>query len=198
MFLKYIFDKTMSFILLILLLPLMMLIAALLYVDLHENIMFIQKRPGKDGKVFKIYKFKTMVSKKDENNVILPDEKRLTSFGKFLRKTSLDELPELINILKGDMSLVGPRPLLVEYLDLYSKEQQRRHDVKPGITGWAQINGRNLLSWNKRFEYDLYYIDNRSFKFDLKILYLTVSKVLRSEGISSKESITMNKFTGEE
>jgi lipopolysaccharide/colanic/teichoic acid biosynthesis glycosyltransferase len=196
MFLKYIFDKLISVILLILLIPLMIVISIALYVNLRENILFIQKRPGKDGKIFKIYKFKTMISKKDKKGEILPDENRLTSFGKFLRKTSLDELPELINIIKGDMSLVGPRPLLVEYLDLYSIEQRRRHEVKPGITGWAQINGRNLLSWEKRFEYDIFYIDNRSFLFDLKILFKTVFKVFKKEGISSESSVTMEKFKG--
>lgn len=157
---------------------------------------FIQKRPGKNAKIFRLVKFKTMNDKKDKDGNRLPDEKRLTGLGKFIRKTSLDELPQLINVIKGDMSLVGPRPLLVEYLPLYNEFQKRRHEVKPGITGWAQVNGRNAINWQKKFELDAWYVNNISFLLDLKIIFLTIKKVLKSEGINSKSSATMEKFTG--
>ena len=157
---------------------------------------FIQERPGKYGKVFKVIKFKTMTDDVDVNGNLLPDEKRITKIGQFIRSTSLDELPQFVNVLKGDMSIIGPRPLLVKYLPLYSSEQAKRHNMRPGITGWAQCNGRNAISWTKRFELDIYYINNCSFILDLKILYLTLIKVFRREGISSETSITMEDFNG--
>lgn len=160
------------------------------------GIFFLQNRPGKNGKIFKVIKFKTMTDEHDENNNLLPDEKRLTKIGKFIRSTSIDELPQLINVLKGDMSLIGPRPLLPEYLPLYSKEQARRHEVRPGITGWAQVNGRNAISWQKKFELDVWYVNHVSFRLDLKIIWLTVKKVWKREGINSQTSSTMEPFTG--
>lgn len=157
---------------------------------------FLQSRPGKNGKIFKVIKFKTMTDEKDENGELLPDEKRLTKVGKFVRSTSIDELPQLINVLKGDMSLVGPRPLLIQYLPLYSKEQARRHEVRPGITGWAQCHGRNSISWTKKFEYDVWYVDHISFLVDLKIIFLTIKKVLFREDINSANDATMEDFDG--
>lgn len=157
---------------------------------------FFQVRPGKHGRLFKIVKFKTMNDKKGPDGNLLSDAERLTAFGSFVRKASLDEIPQLINVIKGDMSLIGPRPLLVEYLPLYNKEQARRHDLRPGITGWAQVNGRNEVSWEKKFELDVWYVNHLSFSLDLKILFLTVLKVVRSEGISSGTAVTMEKFTG--
>ena len=157
---------------------------------------FMQERPGKYGKIFRVIKFKTMTDERDENGNLLPDEKRLTKIGKFIRSTSIDELPQLINVLKGDMALVGPRPLLPQYLPLYSKEQARRHEVRPGITGWAQVNGRNAISWTKKFELDVWYVDHCSFLLDLKIIFLTIKKVFVREGISSDTSVTMEAFTG--
>lgn len=157
---------------------------------------FFQSRPGKGGKIFKIIKFKTMNDRKDSNGDLLPDSKRLTKIGALVRKTSLDELPQLLNVLIGDMSLVGPRPLLIEYLPLYNFEQGRRHNVRPGITGWAQVNGRNAISWNEKFNLDVWYVDNLSFNLDLKILLLTFKKVFKSEGINASANVTMEKFTG--
>ena len=157
---------------------------------------FFQLRPGKDGKIFKIIKFKTMTDKKDENGNLLPDADRLTKIGSFVRKTSLDEIPQLLNVIKGDMSLVGPRPLLPKYLELYNDFQRRRNEVKPGITGWAQVNGRNNISWEKKFEYDVWYVDNVSFLLDIKILILTVLKVVKSEGINEQGQATSNEFKG--
>jgi putative UDP-galactose phosphate transferase len=157
---------------------------------------FFQLRPGKDGKIFKIIKFKTMTDKKDENGNLLPDADRLTKIGSFVRKTSLDEIPQLLNVIKGDMSLVGPRPLLPKYLELYNDFQRRRNEVKPGITGWAQVNGRNSISWEKKFEYDVWYVDNVSFLLDIKILILTVLKVVKSEGINEQGQATSNEFKG--
>ncbi|WP_339709554.1 sugar transferase [uncultured Kriegella sp.] len=157
---------------------------------------FVQKRPGKNGRIFKILKFKTMNDKKGPDGQLLSDHERMTKIGKFIRKTSLDEIPQLLNVIKGDMSLVGPRPLLVSYLPLYNKEQSRRHDVKPGITGWAQINGRNAISWEDKFKYDLWYVKNISFMTDLKILWKTVGKVFNSEGVSASEEVTMEFFRG--
>ncbi|CAZ97896.1 Exopolysaccharide production protein [Zobellia galactanivorans] len=177
-------------------LPIILLVVLFLGIANRGSIFFVQKRPGKDGKIFTILKFKTMNDKKDASGNLLPDEKRLTSAGKFIRKTSLDELPQLLNVLKGDMSLIGPRPLLVSYLPLYNDYQRRRHEVKPGITGWAQVNGRNAISWNKKFEYDVWYVDHISFPLDLKILFLTVLKVVKTDGISSDTSATMELFTG--
>ena len=157
---------------------------------------FFQLRPGKDGKIFKIIKFKTMTDKKDENGNLMPDAERLTKIGSFVRKTSLDEIPQLLNVIKGDMSLVGPRPLLPKYLELYNDFQRRRNEVKPGITGWAQVNGRNSISWEKKFEYDVWYVDNVSFLLDIKILIMTVLKVVKSEGINEQGQATSNEFKG--
>lgn len=156
----------------------------------------MQERPGKGGRVFRVVKFKTMNNRRDQTGKLLPDSERITILGKFVRSTSLDELPQLVNVLVGDMSLVGPRPLLVKYLSLYNERQARRHEVRPGITGWAQVNGRNAISWQERFELDVYYVDNLSFWLDLKILFLTVRKVLKREGISSQNSVTMDAFKG--
>lgn len=160
------------------------------------KIWFLQRRPGLDGRIFKIVKFKTMNDERGPDGELLPDERRLTVVGQWIRKMSLDELPQLINVVKGDMSLVGPRPLLVEYLPLYNDEQRRRHDVKPGITGWAQVNGRNAISWQQKFALDVWYVDHCSFGVDIKILFLTVVKVFKTEGISSATSVTMEKFNG--
>ena len=157
---------------------------------------FTQERPGKNGKIFKVMKFKTMTDERDVEGNLLPDAERLTKVGKFVRSTSIDELPQLINVLKGDMALIGPRPLLVQYLPLYSKEQARRHEVRPGITGWAQCNGRNAISWKKKFELDVWYVDHISFLFDLKIIFLTVKKVLVREGIAQEGNVTMEAFNG--
>ena len=157
---------------------------------------FLQERPGKNGKIFKVIKFKTMTDERDASGDLLPDEQRLTKVGKFVRSTSIDELPQLFNVLKGDMALIGPRPLLPQYLPLYSKEQARRHEVRPGITGWAQCHGRNAISWTKKFELDVWYVDHCSFLLDLKIIFLTIKKVLVREGISSETSATMEAFTG--
>lgn len=157
---------------------------------------FLQPRPGKNGKIFKVVKFKTMTDERDSNGCLLPDEKRLTSMGKFIRSTSIDELPQLWNVLKGDMSLIGPRPLLVQYLPLYTKEQARRHEVRPGITGWAQCHGRNMISWSKKFELDVWYVDNISFKTDLNIILTTMLKVAKRQDISSSTSATMEAFDG--
>jgi len=176
--------------------PLFILVALSIKIKLGSPIILKQLRPGLNSELFIFYKFRTMSNTKDENGALLSDEKRLTSFGKFLRSTSLDELPELWNVLNGTMSIVGPRPLLEEYLPLYSKNQLRRHSVKPGITGLAQINGRNNLSWEKKFEYDLKYIENQAFFLDIKIILLTIVKVLFREGISAKGESTMHKFTG--
>lgn len=195
-FFKRILDFIASFIAIIVFSPIFMLVALLLLLNNKGSVFFFQKRPGKNEQIFKVVKFKTMTDKKDKNGNLLPDADRLTNLGKFVRKTSLDELPQLINVLKGDMSLIGPRPLLPEYLDLYTPIQKRRHLVKPGITGWAQVNGRNAISWRKKFEYDTWYVENISFILDLKIIALTVLKVLKSEGINSDNAVTTEKFTG--
>ena len=176
--------------------PVFIIVVVFLFFANQSKVFFVQKRPGKNGKIFSIIKFKTMNDKKDSKGNLLPDEKRLTKVGKFIRKTSLDEIPQLLNVIKGDMSLIGPRPLLLEYLDLYNDFQKRRHEVKPGITGWAQVNGRNAISWEQKFEYDVWYVDNISFLLDLKILFLTIKKVFKSEGISSADSATTEKFKG--
>ena len=181
---------------LVVLSPVLAVTAVLVRTKLGSPVIFCQSRPGKDGKVFNLYKFRSMTDEKDENGELLPDEVRLTSFGKKLRATSLDELPELWNILKGDMSIVGPRPLLVRYLPLYNEEQRHRHDVRPGLTGWAQVNGRNTLSWADKFRYDVYYVRNVSFLLDAKTVLLTVKKVFCREGISSDTAATMEEFMG--
>jgi lipopolysaccharide/colanic/teichoic acid biosynthesis glycosyltransferase len=180
----------------LILLPIYLLVIPFIYINLGSPIFFKQSRPGINGKVFNIYKFRTMTNIRDDNGILLPDKKRLTKFGKFLRSTSLDEIPSLWSVLRGDMSLVGPRPLLVEYLPLYSKKQARRHEIKPGITGWAQVNGRNALSWDKKFEMDVWYVDNQSFLLDIKILWLTIKKVIQRDGISHNNHVSMNKFKG--
>jgi len=192
---KRIFDFIVASIALILLSPLMLLIALAIRITMGSPVIFRQVRPGLHGKPFVIYKFRTMLDLRDEKGNLLPDEKRLTRLGKFLRRFSLDELPELWNVVKGDMSLVGPRPLLMEYLPFYTPEQARRHEVKPGLTGWAQINGRNVLSWEERFKLDVWYVDNLSFWLDIKIIFLTIWKVLKGEGISAPGHATMPKFT---
>lgn len=194
--LKRVFDIIASLIGLILLSPVILITAILVRTKLGSPIFFTQDRVGKDNKIFKMIKFRTMTDEKDKNGELLSDEYRLTSFGKFLRSTSIDELPELINVLKGDMSLVGPRPLLVKYLPLYSKEQIRRHEVKPGVTGWAQINGRNSISWCEKFKLDIWYVDNKSFLLDIKILFLTVYKVIKKDDINQSETDTMEAFNG--
>lgn len=195
-FFKRLFDFVLALIGLIVLSPVLLIVAILIRVKLGKPILFKQKRPGLNEKIFTLYKFRTMTDKRDENGNLLPDSERLTKFGKFLRSTSLDELPELFNILKGDMSFVGPRPLLVEYLQLYNQVQRRRHEVRPGLTGLAQINGRNAISWEEKFKIDIQYVDNLTFLKDIKILFLTVIKVLKREGISSENSVTMERFTG--
>lgn len=193
---KPFFDFFSALVMIIILSPVFILLIVLLYFFNQGNVFFFQERPGKDEKVFKIIKFKTMTDQRDENGDLLPDAMRLTRFGRFVRKTSLDELPQLINVLKGEMSFIGPRPLLVHYLALYDDEQKKRHLIKPGITGWAQVNGRNTISWEKKFEYDVWYVENMSFFLDLKILLLTVKKVIKSEGINTAGQATTKKFTG--
>ena len=199
MYAKYIkrtLDLILSLMALIVLMPLMIIIGILVRINLGSPIIFKQKRPGKNEKVFTLYKFRTMTDKRDIDGNLLPDEYRLTKFGKFLRSTSLDELPELINILKGDMSIVGPRPLLVEYLKLYNEEQKHRHDVRPGLTGLAQTSGRNAITWEEKFEKDIEYVHNISFIGDVKIIIKTAIKVFKREGISGTNSDTMQKFEG--
>ncbi|MCG8761065.1 sugar transferase, partial [Tenacibaculum finnmarkense] len=176
--------------------PIFIIVLLLLSIYNNGKPFFFQKRPGKNQEIFKVIKFKTMNDKKDSDGNLLADAERLTKFGNFVRKTSLDEIPQLLNVLKGDMSLIGPRPLLIEYLPLYSNEQQRRHDVKPGITGLAQINGRNAISWQKKFEYDVQYVDHISFISDVKIFFKTFLKVFKSEGINKEGEVTTTKFLG--
>lgn len=194
--LKRLFDLLVSFTALCLLLPLLFLISVFIRLKLGSPVLFRQVRPGKDGKPFEMIKFRTMRDAIDTAGNLLPDAERMTSLGSFLRSSSLDELPELWNVLKGDMSLVGPRPLLMEYLPLYSQEQYRRHEVRPGVTGWAQINGRNTLSWGDKFKLDIWYVDNHSIWLDLKILFLTVRKVIVKEWISADQHATMPVFKG--
>jgi lipopolysaccharide/colanic/teichoic acid biosynthesis glycosyltransferase len=197
---KYFFKRAIDFPAalsgLILLSPLFAIIILLLSIVNKGHPFFTQDRPGKKGKIFKVIKFKTMNDKKDSNGNLLPDFERLTGFGRIIRQTSLDEIPQLLNVLKGDMSLVGPRPLLIEYLPLYDATQIRRHDVRPGITGWAQVNGRNAISWSEKFQLDVWYVDHLSFALDMRILWKTVVKVFRSEGINAGGTVTMEKFTG--
>ncbi|MDR0833763.1 MAG: sugar transferase [Candidatus Symbiothrix sp.] len=195
-YLKCPLDFILSLAGLILLSPLVLLITIFLFFANQGKPFFTQMRPGKDEKRFKVIKFKTMNDKTDADGNLLPDFERLTPIGRFIRKTSLDEIPQLINVLKGDMSLVGPRPLLVEYLPLYNETQKRRHTVRPGITGWAQINGRNAISWQQKFDYDVWYVDHLSLALDAKILYLTILKVFQSEGINASDQTTMDKFAG--
>ncbi|MFJ7508723.1 sugar transferase [Peribacillus simplex] len=175
---------------------LMLLIVILIRLKLGSPVIFKQERPGLNGKPFYLFKFRTMTDEKDEKGDLVPDEKRLTDLGKLLRKLSLDELPQLFNVMKGDVSFVGPRPLLMEYLPLYTSEQARRHDVRPGMTGWAQVNGRNAISWEKKFELDVWYVDNQSFLLDMKIIYLTLIKVCKQEAITQEGHVTTQKFVG--
>ncbi|MFY9107269.1 undecaprenyl phosphate N,N'-diacetylbacillosamine 1-phosphate transferase [Aliarcobacter cryaerophilus] len=194
--LKNLFDKTLALFLIILFSPIYIVVSLLIFFKMGSPILFRQKRPGYKEKIFGIYKFRTMTNEKDANGNLLPDNKRLVGIGKFIRSTSLDELPQLFNVLKGEMSFVGPRPLLEEYLPLYNEKQKRRHDVKPGITGWAQVNGRNAISWEQKFDYDVWYVDNQSFLLDIKILWLTFLKVVKRSDISSTNHATMEKFEG--
>ena len=190
-------DFVVVFFVLIIVWPILLLVTLWLYLsNKGAGVFFLQERPGWHGKIFKVIKFKTMTDERDAEGNLLPDDKRLTKVGKFVRSTSIDELPQLINVLKGDMALIGPRPLLSQYLPLYNKEQVRRHEVRPGITGWAQVNGRNAISWVKKFELDVWYVDHCSFLLDLKIFVLTIKKVFVREGISSDTSVTMEPFTG--
>lgn len=193
---KTIIDFCVSLTVLILFLPIIFGATVFLFVANQGKPFFFQTRPGKNEKLFQIVKFKTMNDKRDSDGNLLPDVQRLTKIGEFIRKTSLDELPQLFNVLKGDMSLIGPRPLLPEYLPLYSETQRRRHEVKPGITGWAQVNGRNAISWQQKFEYDVWYVDHFTFLLDLKIIYLTIKKVFKREGITSENSVSAEAFKG--
>ncbi|MFC2720806.1 MAG: sugar transferase [Flavobacteriaceae bacterium] len=195
-FIKPVIDFVLALVGFLFLSPVFVMVTIGLFFANDGKPFFFQLRPGKNGKIFKIIKFKTMTDKKDENGNLLPDADRLTKIGSFVRKTSLDEIPQLLNVIKGDMSLVGPRPLLPKYLELYNDFQRRRNEVKPGITGWAQVNGRNSISWEKKFEYDVWYVDNVSFLLDIKILILTVLKVVKSEGINEQGQATSNEFKG--
>lgn len=198
-FFKQTFDFILSLIGFIIISPVFIVIWIWLsIVNKGAGAFFFQKRPGKDEKIFEVIKFKTMTDERDEQGNLLPDSERLTKIGRFIRSTSLDEIPQLLNVIKGDMSLIGPRPLLIQYLSLYNDFQRRRHKVRPGITGWAQVNGRNAISWQQKFEYDVWYVENISLSLDIKILIRTVQKVLRREGISSDTSLTMEAFKGNE
>lgn len=195
-YIKNILDFFLALISFILLSPIFLLVIFFLTIANRGNPFFLQARPGRDEKIFKVIKFKTMTDERDAQNNLLPDAERLTGIGNFVRKASLDEIPQLLNVIKGDMSLIGPRPLLPEYLPLYDKEQRKRHNVKPGITGWAQVNGRNTISWQQKFEYDVWYVENINFWLDVKIVFLTIKKVLLSEGISADGSATIGRFKG--
>lgn len=196
-FFKRIIDFSIVFIALLIIWPILLLITIWLhFANKGAGAFFTQERPGKDGKIFKVIKFKTMTDERDENGELLPDAQRLTKVGKFVRSTSIDELPQLINVLKGDMALIGPRPLLVQYLPLYSKEQARRHEVRPGMTGWAQCNGRNAISWTKKFELDVWYVDHCTLWTDIKIIFITIMKVLKRADISQDGQATMEAFNG--
>ncbi len=196
-FFKRLIDFIIVFCVLVVIWPILLVVTLWLhFANKGTGAFFMQERPGKGGKVFKVIKFKTMTDERDADGNLLPDADRLTNVGRFVRSTSIDELPQLINVLKGDMALIGPRPLLVQYLPLYSKEQARRHDVRPGITGWAQVNGRNAISWMKKFELDVWYVDHCSFLLDVKIIFLTIKKVFVREGISQEGQETMEFFTG--
>ena len=196
MLIKRIFDIVATLIISVVIIPILISNIVFIYIFIGRPTVFTQTRPGLHGKAFKLYKFRTMTKNKDTKGQLLPDKNRITKFGSFLRKTSLDELPSFWNVLKGDMSLVGPRPLLMEYLDCYSPEQARRHEVKPGITGWAQVNGRNAISWEEKFKLDVWYVDNQSFWLDVRILLLTFCKVLNMEDISYESEATMKPFEG--
>lgn len=194
---KRLIDFVVVFFVLIIIWPVLLLVTLWLhFANKGAGAFFLQERPGRYGKIFKVIKFKTMTDERDAEGNLLPDDRRLTKIGKFVRSTSIDELPQLINVLKGDMSLIGPRPLLPQYLSLYNSEQARRHEVRPGITGWAQVNGRNAISWTRKFELDVWYVDHCSFSLDLKIIFLTIKKVFVREGISSDTCSTMEAFNG--
>ncbi len=195
-FLKPLLDRSLAFVLLLFALPIIAVLALLVRAKMGSPVFFAQKRPGLNEHIFTVYKFRTMTNERDASGELLPDEVRLIGIGKFIRSSSLDELPQLFNVLKGDMSFIGPRPLLVEYLPLYSETQKKRHDVLPGITGWAQVNGRNAISWEQKYEYDVWYVEHLSFWLDLKIIFLTILKVLKKEGISQAGNATMEKFMG--
>lgn len=195
-YIKVLIDFLVALIMFTILLPLFAVVVVALAIGNHGRPFFFQRRPGKGGRIFKVVKFKTMNDKRDDTGNLLPDSVRLTPMGRLVRRTSLDEVPQLINVLKGEMSIIGPRPLLEEYLPLYSAEQMRRHDMRPGITGWAQVNGRNTISWQQKFAYDVWYVDHACFSLDWKILMMTFGNVARSEGISSDTSATMEKFRG--
>ncbi len=196
-YIKRLLDIICSSVALIVFCWLYAIVAALVRINLGSPVLFVQERPGKDEKIFKLYKFRSMTDESDENGELLPDEERLTKFGSFLRSTSMDELPEVFNILKGDMSVVGPRPLLVRYLPRYNQEQHRRHEVRPGLSGWAQVNGRNAITWEEKFKLDIWYVDHVSFPLDVKIIFMTVVKAfVRREGINSENSATMEEFMG--
>lgn len=196
-FFKRIIDFTIVFIALLIIWPILLIITIWLhFANKGAGAFFTQERPGKDGKIFKVIKYKTMTDERDKKGNLLPDAQRLTNVGKFVRSTSIDELPQLINVLKGDMSLIGPRPLRVHYLPLYSKEQARRHEVRPGITGWAQCNGRNAISWTKKFELDIWYVDHCTLWTDLKIIFITIKKVILRKDINNDQSVTMYPFNG--
>lgn len=195
-YLKRIIDVFFSIGALIVLIPFIIIIAILIRIKLGSPVIFFQDRPGYQGKIFRLYKFRTMTDEKDEKGNLLPDNVRLTRFGKLLRSTSLDELPELWNILKGDMSIIGPRPLLIKYLPFYNHKQARRHDVKPGLTGYAQVNGRNTITWEQKFDYDVFYVDHLSFFFDLKIFFMTIKKVIRRDDIEFSEELINTEFMG--
>jgi lipopolysaccharide/colanic/teichoic acid biosynthesis glycosyltransferase len=195
-YLKRFLDLIVSLVAFSLLLPLFIIVTVLLYIANQGKPFFVQPRPGKNGRIFRLVKFKTMNDRKDAAGNLLSDAERLTAVGKFIRKTSLDEIPQLINVIKGEMSLIGPRPLLVEYLPLYNDTQKRRHEVRPGITGWAQVNGRNAIGWKEKFELDVWYVDNMSLLLDCKIIIFTMMKVVKSEGVSQQGHVTMTKFQG--
>ncbi len=195
-FFKRVLDLLLAIVGFLFISPIFLIVTLLLFFANKGNPFFFQLRPGKNERIFKIIKFKTMTDQKDSDGNLLPDDQRLTNIGNFVRKTSLDEIPQLLNVIKGDMSLIGPRPLLIQYLPLYSRIQKRRHEVRPGITGWAQVNGRNTVAWNKKFEYDVWYVDHISLILDLKIIFMTIKKVFVSEGISADGQATMETFKG--
>ncbi|MCC6289115.1 MAG: sugar transferase [Chitinophagaceae bacterium] len=196
LFFKRFLDVVLATIIFIIALPVFFIVAVLLYFSNRGKAFFFQKRPGKNEKIFQVIKFKTMNDRKDAQGQLLPDGERITALGRFVRNASLDEIPQLINVIKGDMSIVGPRPLLVSYLPLYNSEQKKRHHVRPGITGWAQVNGRNSISWEKKFELDVWYVEHYSLSVDIRILYLTILKVLKREGIDAESNVPMRPFTG--
>jgi len=194
---KRVFDLIVSALVMTVLFPLLLILSVAVRWKLGSPVFFRQQRPGMEGKPFRLFKFRTMTNARGVNGELLPDAQRLTRFGRFLRATSLDDLPELLNVLKGDMSLVGPRPLLMQYLNHYTPEQARRHEVKPGITGWAQVNGRNALTWEEKFKLDVWYVDNQSFWLDIKIIFMTIWKILKREGINQQGQATMEEFMGD-